>query len=43
MASQLETFYWKEENLKWLSFIKNYPDCFDEAMQMALSKEEPFC
>ncbi len=43
MPSQLRAILLKRRKSDMIEFYQNHPECFEEAMEMALSKEEPFC
>ncbi len=43
MQSNLRTILLKRKKAEMVEFYQNHPDCFDEAIEMALSNEDPFC
>lgn len=43
MQSKLRAILLKRKKSEMVEFYKNHPECFEEAMEMALSKEAPFC
>jgi len=43
MQSDLRTILLKRRKAEMVQFYKNHPECFEEAIEMALSNDEPFC
>lgn len=43
MQSELRTILLKRRKAEMVEFYQNHPDCFNEAIEMALSNEDPFC
>lgn len=43
MQSELRSILLKRRKAEMVEFYQYHPDCFDEAIEMALSNEEPFC
>lgn len=43
MQSELKSILLKRRKAAMVEFYQNRPECFEEAMEMALSQEIPFC
>lgn len=43
MNSPLESVLLRRKKAEMVEFYQNHPECFEEAIKMALSNEEPFC
>ena len=43
MQSELKSILLKRRKAEMVEFYQTHPECFEEAMEMALSHEDPFC